>query len=67
MNELHSRLKKSEADIASSKVHSQEDVENHFKAKFKQDFVKNIEKAEKEFEAGNYQTIDEVEKESESW
>ena len=31
------------------------------------DFIKNIEKSEQEYEAGNYQTIDELEKESEAW
>lgn len=31
------------------------------------DFIKNIEKSEKEYESGNYQTIDELEKESEAW
>jgi ribulose bisphosphate carboxylase small subunit len=32
-----------------------------------QDFFKQIEQAEKEYESGNYQPIDEVEKESETW
>lgn len=31
------------------------------------DFIKKIEQAEKEYESGNYQSIDEVEKESEAW
>ena len=31
------------------------------------DFIKKIEQAEKEYESGNYQSIDEVEKESETW
>ena len=31
------------------------------------DFIKQIEQSEKEYESGNYQTIDEIEKESENW
>ena len=31
------------------------------------DFIKQIEQAEDEHKSGNYQTIDEVEKESETW
>jgi hypothetical protein len=31
------------------------------------DFIKEIEQAEKEHESGEYQTIDELEKESEAW
>lgn len=31
------------------------------------DFIKMIEQAEQEYESGKYQTMDEVEKESESW
>ena len=31
------------------------------------DFIERIERAENEHKAGNFQTIDEVEKESESW
>jgi ribulose bisphosphate carboxylase small subunit len=37
------------------------------KAITQQDFIKQIEQAEKEYKSGNYQTIDEVEKESETW
>ncbi|MBI3220489.1 MAG: hypothetical protein HYZ44_13330 [Bacteroidetes bacterium] len=33
----------------------------------KRDLLKKIELAEKEFKEGNYQTIDEFEKESEGW
>jgi hypothetical protein len=33
----------------------------------KKEFVKDIEVAEKEYVAGNFQSIEEVEKESESW
>lgn len=32
-----------------------------------QDFIRQIEQAEEEHKSGNYQTIDEVEKESETW
>ena len=31
------------------------------------DFIKKIEQAEREYESGNFQTIDEIEKESEAW
>ena len=31
------------------------------------DFIKKIEQAEKEYESGNFQTIDEIEKEFEAW
>ena len=31
------------------------------------DFIKTIEQAENEYESGKYQTIDELEKESEAW
>jgi ribulose bisphosphate carboxylase small subunit len=31
------------------------------------DFIQQLEQAEKEYKSGNYQTIDEVEKESETW
>jgi|SRR5688572_6719950 len=31
------------------------------------DFIQQIEQAENEYKSGNYQTIDEVEKESETW
>lgn len=31
------------------------------------DFIKMIEQSEKEYESGNYQTMEELEKESESW
>ncbi len=33
----------------------------------KRDLLKKVELAEKEYKEGNYQTIDELEKESESW
>jgi hypothetical protein len=36
MSEMHAKLDKSEKDIQSGKVHSQEEVEGYFKAKFKQ-------------------------------
>ncbi|HRK55094.1 MAG TPA: hypothetical protein PK185_14335 [Cyclobacteriaceae bacterium] len=32
-----------------------------------QDFIKTIEQSEKEYEQGNYQTIENLEKESETW
>lgn len=32
-----------------------------------QDFIKGIEEAEVEYKTGKYQTLDQVEKESESW
>ena len=32
-----------------------------------QDFIKMIEQGEQEYKQGNFQTIDELEKESESW
>lgn len=32
-----------------------------------QDFIKKIEQAEREYEQGNYQMIEDLEKESESW
>lgn len=31
------------------------------------DFIKKIEQAEKEYVSGNYQTVEELEKESEGW
>lgn len=36
MEELHTRLNQSEQAIQEGKVHSQEEVENYFKARFKQ-------------------------------
>jgi hypothetical protein len=36
MEELGAKLSESEKDIKEGKVHSQEDVENYFKARFKQ-------------------------------
>ncbi|MEQ8363576.1 MAG: hypothetical protein RH948_11955 [Cyclobacteriaceae bacterium] len=32
-----------------------------------QDFIKTIEQSEKEYDQGNYQTIEDLEKESETW
>jgi hypothetical protein len=32
-----------------------------------QDFIQQIEQAENEYKSGNYQSLDEVEKESETW
>lgn len=36
MEELQNKIDQSEKDIAEGKVHSQKEVENYFKAKFKQ-------------------------------